>query len=467
MERAVGVAAEVAAEGSRGSNAGGIVDEVLKRIAEKSADGRFEEAAAEADVAFARWERDETERRDAAIAGGLKILEAGLRQDILRRDPMSAAKRIERIVALEHPGDPIAQSAAMAERGREWHESGHQKGLNLDLQVSIEIARLALDVANGSDERGVALNRLGICLARLGERESGTTRLDEAVESFRSALQEHSRERVPRSWAGTQNNLGLALAKLGERQNGTARLDEAVHAFRAALHEVTREREPLDWAVIQNNLGLALTKLGERESDTKRLNEAVEAYRNALQEQTREIKPLGWAMTQNNLGNALAAIGERRNDPAKFDDAIEAYRAALQEYTRERVPLGWAMIQNNLGSALHALGSREDGTGRLYEALQAYQGALQERTRERAPLDWATTQNNLGVVFASLGDRERDPVNLELAIERIRRRLKSALQRRLHTFTTKHKKILPLPSRCSTNKRNQAKCPNASSSSNA
>jgi hypothetical protein len=43
-------------------------------------------------------------------------------------------------------------------------------------------------------------------------------------------------------WATTQNNLGGALETLGERESGTARLEEAVTAYRAALEERTRER---------------------------------------------------------------------------------------------------------------------------------------------------------------------------------------------------------------------------------
>ena len=81
----------------------------------------------------------------------------------------------------------------------------------------------------------------------------------------------------------TQNNLGTALSRLGERESGTARLEEAVTAYRAALQERTRERVPLDWAATQNNLGTALSTLGERESGTARLEEAVDAYRAALQ----------------------------------------------------------------------------------------------------------------------------------------------------------------------------------------
>ncbi|MGF1641189.1 MAG: tetratricopeptide repeat protein, partial [Rhodospirillales bacterium] len=89
-------------------------------------------------------------------------------------------------------------------------------------------------------------------------------------------------------WATTQNNLGNALWRLGERESGTGRLEEAVAAFRAALEERTRERVPLQWAATQNNLGNALARLGRRESGTARLEEAVAAYRAALEEFTRE-----------------------------------------------------------------------------------------------------------------------------------------------------------------------------------
>jgi hypothetical protein len=45
---------------------------------------------------------------------------------------------------------------------------------------------------------------------------------------------------------------------LGERESGTARLEEAVTAYRDALAERTRARVPLDWVTTQNNLGNAL-----------------------------------------------------------------------------------------------------------------------------------------------------------------------------------------------------------------
>jgi len=68
----------------------------------------------------------------------------------------------------------------------------------------------------------------------------------------------------------TLTNLGDALSRLGERESGTARLEEAVAAYRDALKERTRERVPLDWAMTQNNLETALRVLDERKRQTPR-----------------------------------------------------------------------------------------------------------------------------------------------------------------------------------------------------
>jgi tetratricopeptide (TPR) repeat protein len=81
----------------------------------------------------------------------------------------------------------------------------------------------------------------------------------------------------------TQNNLGNALSSLGERESGTVRLEQAVRAYRAALQEWTRERVPLDWAMTQNNLGTALSILGERENQAHLLRNALEAVKGAAE----------------------------------------------------------------------------------------------------------------------------------------------------------------------------------------
>ena len=87
---------------------------------------------------------------------------------------------------------------------------------------------------------------LGVALATLGERESGTGKLEEAVAAYREALKERTRERVPLQWAQTEMNLGNALEALGERESGTGKLEEAVAAFNACL-AVTTPVWPPEW----------------------------------------------------------------------------------------------------------------------------------------------------------------------------------------------------------------------------
>ena len=411
IEQAIEIARDIAAQRARGTNLGDEVDAILKRLAALTAKGELDRASAEADRAIRDWE----DRQAAMQVQGLALLDAGIEQDYLRRDAASVAAKLERRAALDLPvGGTLFEALRVVQD--EWYERGRDKGLNLDLEVAIDLARRCGAHAAGRDERGAALNNLGNALAALGEREAGTALLEEAVAAFRAALEEWTRARVPLDWAMTQNNLGNALQTLGEREAGTARLEEAVVAFRAALEEWTRDRVPLQWAGTQNNLGNALWALGQRETGTARLDEAVTAYRAALEERTRARAPLQWATTQNNLGNALWALGQREAGTARLEEAVTAYSAALEEWTRDRVPLDWAMTQNNLGTALRTLGQREAGTVRLEEAVAAFRAALEERTRARAPLQWATTQNNLGNALQTLGQRETGTARLEEAV---------------------------------------------------
>jgi len=260
---------------------------------------------------------------------------------------------------------------------------------------------------------------LGLALLRLGERESGTARLEEAVAAHREALKEWSRELLPLDWAKAQNSLGWTLFRLGEHESGTAKLEEAVAAYREALKEQTHERAPLDWANTQNSLGVALMRLEERESGTTKLQEAAATFREALKEWTREREPRQWAATQNNLGNALLYLGRRESGTAKLEEAVAAYREVLQEQTRERMPLEWARTQNNLGNALATLGGRESGTAKLEEAVAAYREALKERARERVPLRWARGFGNEGIALMLLAERRGDAGMAETALSQI------------------------------------------------
>jgi tetratricopeptide (TPR) repeat protein len=238
------------------------------------------------------------------------------------------------------------------------------------------------------DERGGYLSDQAGALYRQGYELGDNAALIKSIGiSKQLSSQEYTRDRVPPQWAMTQNRLATALSRLGARESGTARLEEAVAAYRAALEEWRRDRVPLEWAGAQNNLGLALRTLGQRESGTARLEEAVAAHRAALEESRRDRVPLQWARTQTSLGNALWMLGQRESGTARLEEAVAAYRAALEESRRDRVPLQWAMTQTSLGNALSMLGQRESGTARLEEAVAAFDACL-TLTVTAWPAEW-------------------------------------------------------------------------------
>jgi exonuclease VII small subunit len=168
-----------------------------------------------------------------------------------------------------------------------------------------------------------------------------------------------------------------ALATLGERESGTARLEEAVDAYRAALEERTRERVPLDWAMTQNNLGAALgpsaSGRAARRAWRRRSPPTARRWRNGPASACRSTGP----RPRTTWASRSRALGERESGTERLEEAVAAYRAALEERTRERVPLDWAMTQMNLGLALWTLGERTKRRETLVDARAAIAGAFE------------------------------------------------------------------------------------------
>jgi hypothetical protein len=137
------------------------------------------------DDALAELDRREEEQRQTSRRSRETLLGAGVEQNLLRRDPAAVARRIEAIAALEAADGNPAWSPKYRERWDAFYEEGGNKGINLSLEVSIEMARRMVATARNGAQRGTSLVLLGTALARLGERESGTERLEEAVSAYR------------------------------------------------------------------------------------------------------------------------------------------------------------------------------------------------------------------------------------------------------------------------------------------
>jgi tetratricopeptide (TPR) repeat protein len=117
--------------------------------------------------------------------------------------------------------------------------------------------------------------------------------------------------------AEVQAQLGFAFLTLGERESGTARLEQAVAAYREALKERATMEAQLGKALKENattqyQLGEALFMLGKRESGTARLEQAVAAYRAALDVFAKAGASDLREHARRNLADAEALLAERR-----------------------------------------------------------------------------------------------------------------------------------------------------------
>jgi len=217
VERAIEFALDVIARGERSTNDDAFVNAVLAQVADKVRNDDLDGGAEAIDAALAELEAKH--RRSQIV-----LLEEGVKVDTLRRDAVAVARRIEMIVAVDHPTDRPTWVPEFRARYDEFETDGRVKGINFSLAAAIQMAWRMHATACDANERGLALNLLGNALGRLGERESNAVRLEDTVAAFRAALAERTRVRVPLDWAATQHDLGSALWRLGDRESGNARL---------------------------------------------------------------------------------------------------------------------------------------------------------------------------------------------------------------------------------------------------
>ena len=107
----------------------------------------------------------------------------------------------------------------------------------------------------------------------------------------------------------TKMNLGNALANLGERETGTERLEQAVEAYTDALKEYTRDRVPFQWALTQHCLSGVEISFYDKNQQLSHLD-AAERYALAALEVYEEAKAdhyVNWVKDQY-----LAGIKARR-----------------------------------------------------------------------------------------------------------------------------------------------------------
>ncbi len=181
LEHAVEIALDVIARGERGGNEDAFDNTVLAEVAEKTRNNDLDGGAQAIADALAEIDRREAAQRETVQRERIALLDAAIKQHILRRDALAVAEQIEHLIAVQQVAERPAWHPAFRAQYDEYLNDGRDKGINFSLEVAIECARRMLRTACNSDERGATTVLLGIALCTLGERESGTARLEDAM----------------------------------------------------------------------------------------------------------------------------------------------------------------------------------------------------------------------------------------------------------------------------------------------
>jgi tetratricopeptide (TPR) repeat protein len=278
--------------------------------------------------------------------------------------------------------------------------------LTLPIDFEHELAELllavALSVTNFKDEG----KRM-----RLGQALSETLYAAmPAIQSLPQAL--NRRER-----ASIQMCYGNAVAALAFLRGTIDLYHVAVQTYRAALEQLSRDDSPIDWALTQKHLGASLQAIVEDTLDEKTLRQAAEALQASLEIFSRENHPMQWASAQNRIGQVLYKLDLKTGEQEILKKSLASFQAALQVFTRNDFPSRWAEVMNSFAQSAQVLGEQLHSAEVLEKAVDACLGALEIRRKENSPLLWAATKNNLGSALFLLGKLTDDEAHLEGAAD--------------------------------------------------
>ena len=160
------------------------------------------------------------ERRERYVKGITVLYNRERDIALATYDGEAAANAIFSLAEAIHGANIAMVARALNSEAEMLFEYGGDRGSNIHLIALIAVRRKLLDAASSNGERAVANRNLGLALQRLGERESGTARLEEAVKAYQAALEEWRRDRVPLDWAMTRTTSASRCRGSGNERAG-------------------------------------------------------------------------------------------------------------------------------------------------------------------------------------------------------------------------------------------------------
>lgn len=230
-------------------------------------------------------------------------------------------------------------------------------------------------------------------------------KLTVAAMAAQAVVDQHDRRGQPQAWAEGQFDLARILLRLGEREAGIRHFEDAVDTFRAALEVFPEDSDA--WRNARFELGYALQALGERQVGSTATSEALQIFETLLEQDERNGRSADWPTMQNNLCVVLRNLGQAQHDPARLADAVRRCHLALDALEPSRAAER-ANVQDRLGDAMAALAVQTGDSAQLRAAIAVFDESLAAEARQADPRGAAASRGRQAVAMMRLADATQD-----------------------------------------------------------
>ena len=208
---------------------------------------------------------------------------------------------------------------------------------------------------------------------------TGDEKLNDASEkAYREAREQWLSQPNSAQTQSVENGMQRSVAKLGEIKDRQLLFQEAISTYKLALEGVSRHEFEQQWGHLHYQLAITAHALHLSNGKFEHSKTAGESYEKTLEVIKRDKTPEKWAMLHKNFGQFLF---ERAVDNPNYEEqkrALGFLRKAQEVYTRESYPIQWFHVQAQVADSLSALGGdleygELEDEGAVLEAISVYE----------------------------------------------------------------------------------------------
>ncbi len=241
--------------------------------------------------------------------------------------------------------------------------------------------------------------------------------IPEAIEKYKTVLENVSKEGNPSYYAHASKGMGDAYSILAQIKDTKANIEKAISLYENAVSIYFAENNPVDYYHTLNNLGSAYKVLWETTGRKDDLLKAVNYFKKSLDMDCAEKYMLDYAFIKYNMGCAYLELKQENLAAECLTEVKDIYESCLENLDFSKDSYTWSSIQYGLGNTYKLLAKLMLKKEYLERAASAYKEALKIRTIESYPFDYADIHRCMGELYGDMAKQGISKDSLKKALE--------------------------------------------------